>query len=103
MPRDLRKIARGEPCQIMLPLPYFQHNPETTVLCHWRHGGITGAGQKAPDALGAFGCFDCHRVTEGAQLTAEEKQLDRDWLELMFLQGVMRTQYRLIKRGILKW
>lgn len=101
MSRDLRKLARGEPCLIMLP--GYQHNPETTVLCHGRFAGITGAGQKAPDLLAAYGCYDCHRVTEGEQLTAEEKLLDRDWVELMFLQGVMRTQYRLIKKGLLKW
>lgn len=98
---DLRKHARGKPCRIMLP--GYAHDPATTVLCHWRHGGVTGGSQKAPDVLGAHGCYDCHRVTEGAQLTAEEKLLDRDWLELMFLQGVMRTQYALVKEGVLKW
>ena len=99
MPRDLRSYARGKPCKIMLP--GYTHDPMTTVLCHMRLAGVTGAGLKAPDPLGAWGCFDCHRVTEGAQLTAEEKELDRDWVELMFLHGVMRTQYALIKDDVL--
>jgi hypothetical protein len=99
--KDLRKIARGQDCKIMLP--GYGHDSTTTVLCHWRHAGITGGGLKAPDIMGAHGCYDCHRVTEGEQLTAEEKRLDREWLDLMFLHGVMRTQYALVKQGIIKW
>lgn len=96
----LTKTARGKPCKIMLP--GYAHDPDTTVLCHLRMAGITGGGQRSPDILAAWGCFDCHRVTEGEQLSAEERQLDRDWLRLMFLEGVMRTQYELIRKGVIK-
>lgn len=87
----------------MIRLPGYPHNSETTVLCHWRSAGITGGAQKAPDVLGAWGCYDCHRVTEGAQLTAEERELDRAWLKQMFMEGVLRTQYALVRMGKLKW
>lgn len=98
---DLRKYAKGKPCQIRIP--GYMHNPETTVLCHFRQAGLTGGAQKAPDILGAHGCYDCHRITEGAQLTAEEKAMDRDQVKLIFLEGVMRTQYALVKEGVIKW
>lgn len=98
---NLREYARGQECKIMLP--GYAHDPSTTVLCHWRAAGVTGGAQKAPDILAAWGCFDCHRVTEGAQLTAEERELDREWVKAMFLEGVLRTQYALVKQGKLKW
>lgn len=97
----LEQLARGMPC--MIRLPGYAHDEQTTVLCHLRMAGITGGGQKSPSIIAAWGCFDCHRVTEGDQLSAEEKKLDRDWLELMFLHGVIRTQYELIRRGKIKW
>lgn len=78
-------------------LPGYQHLQETAVLRHLRMSGITGGAQKPDDRLSAWGCFDCHRVTDGEQLTAEEKKLDRDWVKLQFLEGVMRTQYELIR------
>lgn len=93
MPTDLRKLARGQECQIRIP-GICNGNPETTVLAHLRQAGITGVAQKSPDLLGAWSCSDCHFYTES-------RPNDRD--RRAFLEGVMRTQYELIKQGIVKW
>ena len=40
---DLRKYARGKPCQVRIP-HYCNGGAETTVLAHIRLAGITGLG-----------------------------------------------------------
>lgn len=72
------------------------HDPGETRLCHLRMAGITGGGQKAPDALGAWGCDPCSRATESGYESSDE-------VRLAFLHGVMRTQYWLIRHGVLDW
>lgn len=47
----LTKLARGRDCQVGLPC--CNHNPETTVLAHFRLAGICGMGMKPHDILGA--------------------------------------------------
>lgn len=89
---NLRNYAKGKDCQIRLP-GICNHDPETVVLCHIRQAGITGAGQKAPDLQAAWGCSDCHAAVDSPQ-----KGFKR-----LFLEGVMRTQYQLIKDGIVRW
>lgn len=86
----LRKAARDRYCQVRIP-GVCNHNPETTVLAHVRLAGVTGGGQKAPDILGAWACSACHQVTE------QEK--DDDWIQRLFYEGVIRTQYQLIIEG----
>jgi Protein of unknown function (DUF1364) len=93
---NLRKLARGKPCQIRSAV--CNHDPETTVLAHYRLIGISGAGLKSPDVMGAWGCSSCHMVVDGQVLGMSKEQRD-----LLLLQGVMRTQNELIKLGILKW
>jgi hypothetical protein len=94
---DLRKAARGRECLIRLPT-VCNHNPETVVLCHVRLAGITGAGQKAPDILGAYGCSDCHAECDRrTQLLATEDV--RRW----FYEGVLRTIALLANERVLKW
>ena len=90
---NLRAYAKGKPCMIRIP-GICNQNPETVVLCHLRMPGITGTAQKSPDPLGAWGCSDCHSY-------CESRLNDRD--RRAFLEGIMRTQYQLIKDDILKW
>lgn len=90
---DLRTAAEGRPCMVRIP-GICNGDPKTTVLAHLRQAGITGGGQKAPDLLGAWACSDCHTYTES-------RYNDRD--TRAFLEGVMRTQYQLIKEGLIKW
>lgn len=96
--RNLRKLAHLEDCTIRVP-GYCNANPETVVLCHARLIGISGMSLKVPDALGAFGCSDCHAVVDGqrqSEFTPEQRRL-------MLLEGVLRTQAIWIQRGLLRW
>lgn len=74
-------------------------NPTTTVLCHVRLIGISGAGLKAPDALATFGCSDCHAVCDGQR----KSDFGPGERRLMLLEGMARTQSWLIAHGYLKW
>ena len=69
-------------------------DPETVVLAHVRMPGITGGGQKAPDLLGAWACSACHAYADGHK---SNTRTQRD-----FLEGVIRTQYRLLQDGAIK-
>lgn len=87
----LRDLARGKSCQIRLP--GCDGGGETTVLAHLRLAGITGAGQKAPDFLGAWACFHCHGIVDGHIKT----DMESDFIRLAFYDGMARTQYWLIR------
>ncbi len=96
---DLRKLARDKLCQIRLP--GCNGHAETTVLCHVRMSGISGMGLKAPDLLGAWGCSACHDVCDRRLRPPEGMTLND--VRLAFLEGVMRTQAKLIEDGVIKW
>jgi hypothetical protein len=95
---DLRKFANGQACQVRIP-GVCRYDTETTVLAHVRQAGITGGAQKAADLLGSWCCYPCHMAIDGHL----ETQYERDELRLMHLQGVMRTQEKLIQQGIIRW
>jgi hypothetical protein len=71
------------------------HNPETTVLAHVRMAGISGMGLKADDLLGAWACSSCHDAIDRRQHT----DLERDFVRLAHLEGVMRTITVLRREG----
>lgn len=73
------------------------HRSETVVLAHVRLPGITGIGQKAPDLLGAWCCSACHD-----EVDRRTQVVDRDNVTRWFYEGVLRTQYQLIKQKIIK-
>jgi Protein of unknown function (DUF1364) len=98
---NLRKLARGKPCQIRSAV--CNYDPETTVLAHYRLIGISGAGLKSPDVMGAWACSQCHALVDGQGKSFHEGGLSKDARDLLLLEGVMRTQNELIKLGILKW
>lgn len=89
---DLRKAARGEACMIRSPVCNF--DPQTTVLAHYRMIGTSGLGMKSPDLLGAWACSKCHEYVDTHRDTEAK---------FFHLQGVVRTQAELIRRGQLKW
>jgi hypothetical protein len=95
----IRQSARGELCQIRIP--GCSHNPEETVLCH-ANGSAAGKGmwQKAPDYLGAYGCYRCHQIVDGQRPAPEG--WSRDDVRLAFADGVFRTQRLLEEKGLLK-
>ena len=84
---NLRNLAKFKECQIRIP-GVCNHDPETTVLCHNRRGGVAGVGQKPPDLCAAWGCSECHSVSDGRTAT---KQYTRDEVALMFADGQNRT------------
>lgn len=94
---DLRKKAKGKDCTIRIP-GICNYDPATTVLCHIRLPGITGAAFKAPDIMAARGCSACHD-----EVDRRTRILTKDEADLALLQGVMRTQAEYVKAGILKW
>ena len=72
------------------------HNSETVILAHYRMAGITGTGLKAPDILGAWACSACHDVID----RRNHPELDRDYVKLAHLEGMVRTLYQLSKEGV---
>ena len=88
---NLRQLARGKECQIRIP-GVCNHDPETTVLAHWRGLGLSGIGKKAPDELAAWACSECHRFVDG-QASAKASREER---RLALAEGIFRTQAKLL-------
>ena len=95
---DLRKAARGEECMIRVP-GVCNGNSETTVLCHLRMSGISGAGMKSPDLLASLGCGPCHDFVDGRSNPNNTAEYRR----MLLLEGMARTQAYWIYRGFVKW
>lgn len=94
---NLRKLAKGERCLVRAP-GVCSGNSETTVLAHVRMIGLSGIGLKATDWFGAWACSTCHDVVDGRVHTA---RFTDDQRRLMLLEGMVRTQAELLKRGYL--
>jgi len=82
----LRDSAKGQPC--MVRLWCCNHNPETTVLAHYRMKG-DGAGRKPSDQRAAFACSACHDEIDGR---THKTNMTRREILLDFAEGVFRTQ-----------
>ena len=83
---NLRKQARGRGCMVRLP-EICNHNSETVILAHYRMAGLSGVGMKPDDALGAWSCSSCHDAID----RRSHMELERDYVRLAHLEGVMRT------------
>jgi hypothetical protein len=92
---NLKDYAAGKPCLVRLP-GICNGDTTTTVLAHIRLAGITGGAQKAPDLLGAWACSACHD-----EVDRRTRKLELSYATLCHLEGVMRTQYRMIKDGVI--
>jgi hypothetical protein len=96
---EITKSARGKDCEVLFP--GYQHRRDTVVHCHYPIGGVTsGMGFKSHDLLGARACYDCHRILDNRDLTAEEREIDRDWVKDRFRLGIVRTIAQLVKEGL---
>ena len=94
---DLRKYARGKPCQVRLP--GCDGGGETTVLAHYRLAGYCGTGLKPADlAFGAWCCDPCHAKIDGRVMS----NMTREDLRLAHAEGVMRTIAALVRDGVFK-
>ena len=90
----ITKSAKGEECQIRL-WNHCNFNTETTVFCHIPGGGL---GMKSDDIHGAYGCSNCHDVVDGRQKTFIS---DSD-IKLFFYDAIIRTQLKLLEKGLIK-
>lgn len=93
---NLRKQARGRPCQIRLP-NICNFDPTTTVLCHLRLIGVSGMGLKSADLLGSWGCSSCHQAVDASD------HLDYEKRRAALLEGMARTQAILVAERKIKW
>lgn len=84
--KNLRKAARGRECKIRIP-GVCNFNPETSVLTHYRLGGLCGTGIKPSDVVAAIGCDCCHAAVDGRLKT----EYSYEELRLMHAEGVLRT------------
>lgn len=75
----LRDFAKGQTCT--LQMPWCNHNPETTVLCHVRSFAGAGMAQKPHDFIAYHGCSECHR-----------RENEAGWDDI--LQALIATQKR---------
>lgn len=89
----ITKSAKGEECQIRIP-GYCNNNPETVVFCHLGGGGMA---RKSSDIHGAYGCSSCHDSIDGRTITTWTKNQLKVW----FYDGLVRTQLKLIEKGLI--
>lgn len=92
----LTKEANGRDCQVRIN-GVCNHNPETTVLAHYRMAGTCGTGIKPNDLQGAWACSSCHD-----EIDRRTRIMDSEFVRLCHAEGVMRTQAILIKEGVVK-
>lgn len=94
MTNKIRKSAQGEDCQIRL-YGVCNFDPSTTVLAHL---GGAGLAMKGYDIQGSYACYKCHMTVDG-QLPSNYTQNE---LRLAHLEGMVRTQDLMIKKGLIK-
>lgn len=91
MPRDLRQLAKGQPCY--LRLEGCSHDREQTVLAHIRRGNVAGVGQKPVDVFAIPCCDSCHGKLDGrygahsysrAEMDAEALRALGQWLDYLW-------------------
>lgn len=93
----ITKLARGRDCLVRLP-DVCNHNPDTTVLAHFRLAGLNGMSMKPPSLVGAWACSACHDAID----RRSHPDLERDYVRLAHAEGVMRTISTLLAEGRIK-
>lgn len=91
----IRKSAKGEECAVRIP-GVCNFDSDTTVLAHLNGGGM---GMKHLDIHGAYCCSACHDEYDGRNRLLFHSKNE---IELYFLEGVIRTQIKLLKKGLIK-
>ena len=91
----ITKSARGKPCQLRLEECVSGGQNETTI---WAHIGGGGMGRKENDLFGMYACHVCHSIIDGRQ----PHDYEREWLELVQLRAMKRTQEILLRDGVIK-
>ena len=91
----LTKEAKGRECQVRLPC--CNHNPETTVLAHYRLAGTCGVGMKPNDLQGAWACSACHD-----EIDRRTRLFEHEFVRLAHAEGVIRTIDILVREENIK-
>lgn len=96
----ITEAARGEPCLVRIP-GVCTHRPETSIWSHYRgQAGGKGIGIKSIDLCGAICCTACDACyDQGLRRPPEFSKADVD---LMWLQGHIRSLVRLHELGIIR-
>jgi len=92
--KKITDSAKGEDCQVRLA-GICNFDRETTVAAHLGGGGM---GVKVDDIFIAYSCSSCHSAIDGQTRGA----CSREELKLAHLEGVIRTQRILLKKGLIK-
>ena len=83
---NLRKLAKGQECQLRLidddGVWVCNFDSDTVVLCHLRLTGVAGIGQKPSDLIAVYGCSACHDVVDGRS-KRKVSTLDKDKLRAL--------------------
>ena len=90
------RAARGQQCMVRIP-NVCNFNPETTILAHYRLAGTCGMGIKPHSLIGSWACSSCHDLIDGRRSSA----FTREQLDLMHLEGMVRTLDQLVKQRLL--
>ena len=90
----ITRSARGRECTVRIP-GVCNWNPETTVGAHVNGGG---AGMKSLDIHMAYCCSSCHDAVDRRTKSA----YTRVQLDMMLLEGVMRTQKIMVEEGLIE-
>lgn len=90
----IRMSAKGEQCLVRIP-GVCNRNSSTTVLAHLNGAGV---GCKHGDHKAAYCCSACHDWLDGGYVQHGYGRTTRD---LWHLESVIRTQDRLIEKGLL--
>lgn len=92
----IENMARGQSCY--LRIPGCSHDPEKTVLCHIRRGGIGGTAIKPP-SICALPLDDyCHSVVDGRI----DIGMSRDEIDANLLRGLVQWLAWLDRNGKIK-
>jgi hypothetical protein len=95
----IRKSANGESCQVRIP-GICRHDPAMTIWSHYRgSAGGKGMGIKSLDLAGAYCCTACDACYDGQ--TKRPEGLTKDDVDLMWLEGHIRSLVVLNERGLL--
>jgi len=91
----ITESARGEQCTVRIP-DVCNFNPETTVFAHLNGGGM---GMKHSDLHGAYSCSSCHSWLDHGYA---QTLTGRNIRDLLHLQAMVRTQEKLLEKGLIK-
>ena len=96
----IRKSAKGEGCLVRIP-GVCTFRPETVIWSHYRgSAGGKGLSHKSDDICGAYCCTACDAVYDGQ--AKRPKGMTKDTVDLVWLQGHIRSLVRLAEKGLIQ-